>query len=102
METKPNEQIGFHTLETNGGVYNQGLTKREYYAGLAMQGLLSAVYSSKEMLNEFTKAEWSPGQHTGRTWLTGCEAVSKNAVSYADALIAELNKTKTDLPREGV
>ena len=46
-----------------------GLTKREYFAAKAMQGLLAAVYSSK-----------------------GSTTISENAVSYADALIAELKK----------
>lgn len=65
-----------------------GLTKRELFAGMAMQGLLSAVYSSKEMLNDFTTNE--RGKYPAH--LTGRRAVSENAVSYADALIAELAK----------
>lgn len=71
----------------------RGLTKREYFAGLAMQGLLSAVYSSKEMINEFMKKKYAPGpfDNVGE-YLSGCEAVSRNAVSYADALLAELGK----------
>jgi hypothetical protein len=49
---------------------NKGLTKREYFAGLAMQGLLSgnAVFQSD-----------IPG----------------NAVRLADKVLAELEKTKT-------
>ena len=70
-----------------------GLTKRELMAAMAMQGLLSAVYSSKEMINEFMKKKYAPGpfDNVGE-YLTGCEAVSRNAVSYADALLAELGK----------
>lgn len=64
-----------HTYE------NVGLSKREYFAALSMQGILSAIYSDKNMLNDFL------GNETGR------DAVSRNAVSYADALIEELNKT---------
>jgi len=48
-----------------------GLTKREYFAAMAMQGLLAlggVVYQSPV----------------------------KSAVEYADALIEELNKTKTN------
>lgn len=63
-----------------------GLSKREYFAALAMQGLLSAIYSNKEMLNDFTLAD------DKRSHLTGVIAVSRNAVSYADFLIKELNK----------
>ena len=50
-----------------------GLTKREYYAGLAMQGLLSAnaVYDGKT---------------------NNRESLSKDAIAFADALIKELNK----------
>ena len=46
-----------------------GLTKREYFAGLAMQGLLSKFGS-------------------------GDITVAKDAVIYADALLAELERTK--------
>ncbi len=45
-----------------------GLTKREYFAAMAMQGILS-------------------GQ-----WLSNAEEVSNDAVIIADALINELNK----------
>lgn len=73
----------------------KGLSKRELFAAMAMQGLLSAVYSSKEMLNEFTQAKYSPGNDLlGRSYVSGCEAISRNAVSYADALLAELAKDR--------
>jgi hypothetical protein len=62
--------------------------RRERIAAMAMQGLLSAIYSSKEMLNEFTEDK-SGGF---KRHLSGSEAISKNAVAYADALIAELDK----------
>lgn len=47
-----------------------GLTKREYFAAMAMQGLLAGSYDSMAM---------------------GCKSVAEGAVSHADALIAELN-----------
>jgi len=47
-----------------------GLTKREYFAAMAMQGLLT---STKYILYPITQ-------------------VAKDAVNYADALIKELNK----------
>ena len=54
---------------------NKGLTKREYFAGLAMQG-------------------WISCQHDG---FTGDEnEVSLRAVKYADALLAELEKPKSE------
>lgn len=49
-----------------------GLTKREYFAGLAMQGLLS---------------------HHGK-FGSLYEVYTKYAVIYADALLAELDKTE--------
>lgn len=53
---------------------NKGLTKREYFAGLATQG-------------------WIACQHDG---FTGNEdAVASRAVKYADALLAELEKPKS-------
>jgi hypothetical protein len=53
--------------------YQAGLTKREYFAALAMQGLIAC-------------------QHDG---FTGDEiAVVTRAVRYADALLAELDKEK--------
>jgi len=52
-----------------------GLTKREHFAGLALQGILSSEYVSS-----FCKED------------TVCPAaVSKAAVSYADSLLRELN-----------
>lgn len=72
---------------------SHGITKRELFAAMAMQGLLSGVYSSKEMLNEFTEAKHSPGNDLfARSYVSGCDAISRNAVSYADALIEALAK----------
>jgi hypothetical protein len=56
------------------GVEQTGLTKREYFAGLAMQGLLSAI--------ESTKFEYE-FQH---------ETLAMDAVASADALLAELER----------
>lgn len=50
----------------------KGLTKREYFAGLAMQGELS-------------------GQSPDSTWMDA-ESLVKRSVLLADALIKELNK----------
>lgn len=66
-----------------------GLSKRELFAAFAMHGLLSAVYSSKEMLNEFT-SDSSKGALLKH--VTGRVAVTSNALAYADALLAELAK----------
>ena len=69
METKPNESI--NTIEYNNNYISTGLTKREYFAAMALQGLLandSGLITSKAI----------------------------DAVKAADALIEELNKTKQD------
>lgn len=59
---------------------SQGLTKREYFAAMAMQGLLSNNYGEK--LNELS--EWMG--------VTPQQAVVTMAVELADALIEALNK----------
>lgn len=57
-----------------------GLTKREYFAAMAMQGLLAC-----------------DGEHclsAALTFKDHCEERSKVAITYADALLAELERTK--------
>ena len=67
-ETKPNESINRILYMDN--YTSEGLTKREYFASMAMQGLL-AKYGSDYQVNN-----------------------AKEAVYWADALIEELNKTR--------
>ena len=69
METKPNEPI--HTIEYNNNYISNGLTKREYFAAMALQGLLA----DRKLGSIQEHAEY--------------------AVKLADALIEELSKTKT-------
>jgi hypothetical protein len=57
----PEKHISEHT--------EYGLTKREYFAAMAMQGILS-----------------------GAQYLDNYELFAKHAVAAADAIIAELNK----------
>ena len=70
MRTNPDEPI--QTIEYNNNYISNGLTKREYFAAMAMQGLLSD-YESESI-----------------------EDYSKYAVQLADTLIEELSKTKTN------
>lgn len=71
-----------------------GLTKREYFAGLAMQGELAATagtFSSKEMLAAYVaslkvKGFGGAGEYYAYT--------ASEAVKYADALLAELSKNQ--------
>jgi hypothetical protein len=74
----------FQTVKTGG------LTKRELFAAMAMQGLLSAVYSTKEMLNEFT----TDGSGAYKKHVTGGKAICDNALFYADALIKALEDSR--------
>jgi len=57
----------------------EGLTKREYFAALAMQAVISGVYSSKDAYNSFIRSGAS---------------ISGTAVKEADKLIRELNRTE--------
>ena len=66
METKPNESI--NTIEYNNNYISTGLTKREYFAAMAMQGLLTKFGNDYEL------------------------QIAKDAIYWADALIEELNK----------
>jgi len=68
-ETKPNEPINI--VEYNNNYISTGLTKREYFAAMALQGLLandSGLITSK----------------------------ARDAVKAAEALIEILNKPKYD------
>ena len=68
MKTNPNDTTNV-VFNNMGSIRQGGLTKREYFAAMAMQGILSNASGIKE-----------PGHWTN--W----------AVKYADDLIAELNK----------
>ena len=68
METKSNEPA-FASIHTP---WLKGLTKREYFAAMAMQGIIA----NKDGLD------------------IKIERIVESAVDTADALIEELNKTK--------
>lgn len=61
---------------TQYNIPTEGLTKREYFAAMAMQGLCSAHNAEGE-------------------WSTGPKNTAIFAVEYADALLAELEKPTT-------
>ena len=70
-ENKTHGDSPINTIEYNNNYISTGLTKREYFAAMALQGLLandSGLITSK----------------------------ARDAVKAADALIEELNKTKQD------
>ena len=70
METKPNEII--IKLEHNNDYTSMGLTKREYFAAMVIQGIIS----NKDGLD------------------IKIERIVESAVDIADALIEKLNKKK--------
>lgn len=70
MKTDPNEPIMPHTQWANVPTY--GLTKREYFAALAMQGYIAGVRASGDGIN--------------------IKELCASATWIADALINELNK----------
>ena len=72
VETKEQADDGIHAY-----IVRAGLTKREYFAAMAMQGIISGMQ---------TRAVDSAAQR--KEW----EGIARSAVLWADALIAELNK----------
>ena len=68
MKTNPNDATFSNACDVDGNpTLGYGLTKREYFAAMAMQGLLAKSTATKEMIAEM-------------------------AVEHAEALINELNK----------
>lgn len=59
-----------------------GLTKREWFAGLAMQGMLAGVWTDDDM-TDYDNDPVAFSEHQS--------AIAKSSVDYADALIAALN-----------
>lgn len=53
-----------------------GLTKREHFAALAMQGIITGSYHQNEGWDQ-----------------NGIDTMARDAVSFADALLAELSKS---------
>ena len=69
-----NEPINaFLNPRTKENAFNSGITKREYFAGLAMQGLLTI---DVEINGNTTFWKW----------------IAEQSVKYADALLEELSK----------
>lgn len=60
--------------------YYHGLTKREYFAAIAMQGLLASPNFKIDVQSSVSVSE----------------QFAISATKYADALLAELDKTKSE------
>lgn len=63
---------------------NQGLTKREHFASMAMQGIITSLseIGVRKLITEQSEATETPYE----------EIISTMAVNYADKLIAALNQ----------
>ena len=70
------EEIVDSMLDPNGGFTQYGLTKRQYFAGLAMQGLL-------------TRNEGNP-----QLGVSESERIAEESVIMVDKLLTELEKIK--------
>lgn len=73
---KNGELPAFQSSATDLTTFHYGLTKREYFAGLAMQGLLS-------------NPEWMKEYKTEK-YLMQNDIVSKVSIEYADSLLKDL------------
>ena len=71
METKPNDMA--FAMSTVDGYYQDGLTKREYFAAMAMKGILDAGFE-----HDYCRSH--------------SKDFAKSSVIMADAIIEELNK----------
>jgi len=63
----------------NGTQYETGLTKREYFAGLAMQGIIASGKGVATALSKNSKY---------------ADSVAKWSISYADELLKQLSDEK--------
>lgn len=73
---------GFCTADGNNVQDVKGLTKREYFAAMAMQGLLT----NSNVLKFFQREGLNPNEFIN--------LVAKDSTEIADALINALNETK--------
>jgi hypothetical protein len=75
-----NERVGLYADDPR--YISQGITKREYYAGLAMQGVLSNSEELKR-LRDYA---------SNHKRFSIDQLVAESGVYYADALLEELSK----------
>ena len=80
MPAMPHPEEGYYTNPKQGTGFNlfTGLTKREHFAAMAMQGILSAHREG----NIWPSA----------TGLCPFQQIAESAIKHTDALLAELDK----------
>ncbi len=76
-----NQDDPVYPIPFDGTIPKTGLTKREHFAAMAMQGMMSL--DPREMISMADPKIGTIGE-----W------VAKNSVTMADALINELNRTE--------
>lgn len=76
-----------HTEATEGNF--KGLTKREYFAAMAMQGVIAQLRG--DIVTSKMQAEYYAKEYPNKTMF---EAVALESVQLSDALITALNQTK--------
>lgn len=73
--------VATHDTEGRTGVIEYGLTKREYFAAMAMQGLMTKDYIKLNLSEQNVYDGWQ-----------SVEMVAKLSVLMADALLSALSK----------
>ena len=81
-----------HPFINKNGDAEQGLTKREYFAGLAMQGMLANIDQSYGEPN----VNAASMEFALKRQQQLINDVAIKAVEYSDALLAELDKSKSE------
>jgi hypothetical protein len=86
MKTNPNDPINpiKETIYSGHG----GLTKLEHFAGLAMQGILSAIYTDNKTLSAIDDCAKLNN-------IKSVAYLSNLAIEHAKSLIEELNKSES-------
>lgn len=86
MKTEPNDSAHPTSQHSDGySVYTNGLTKREYFSAMAMQGYCAGILSNTVIATAVDKESQSLG-------ITNHEYIASEACCAADALITALNQ----------
>lgn len=81
-------------------VIEKGLTKREYFAGLAMQGLLTQHIKNYDEHTDNKMVPVYPGDYINTKESFAYEALAEDAVSIADAIIKAINQSTNQTTNE--